>query len=388
MKKRLLCFFLFCLSLVLTGCAASGKRTDGLGLIFDHSMELHYAEQFSADYYEGGYALVTVSDGSRYLIVPEGLQAPEKREADIVVLQQPISQVYLVASAVMDMFVSMDELDRVRFSGLKPDGWYIEEVREAMDAGDILYAGKYSAPDYETLLSERCGLAIENTMIHHVPEVREQLEKLGIPVIVDYSSYEESPLGRMEWIRFYGLLMGKEAEAEAVFEKQAEPFEALVQRLKQETDENTQIEDAFTGEHPTVAFFYINSSGVVNVRRSSDYLPKMIRMAGGTYVFDRGSEPEGTSSTYSMQMEEFYAAARDADFLIYNSTVEGELVTVEDLKEKHTLLGQFKAVQDGRVYCTSRNLYQSSMELGTILTDICRMLEGRDDGLTYLYRLE
>ena len=55
--------------------------------------------------------------------------------------------------------------DTIRFSALKSDGWYIEPVRAAMESGNILYAGKYSAPDYEHLIDENCSLAIENTMI-------------------------------------------------------------------------------------------------------------------------------------------------------------------------------------------------------------------------------
>lgn len=65
----------------------------------------------------------------------------------------------------MDMFVSINALDRIRFSSLKTESWYVEEARTAMERGSILYAGKYSAPDYEQILDESCGLAIENTMI-------------------------------------------------------------------------------------------------------------------------------------------------------------------------------------------------------------------------------
>ena len=79
-----------------------------------------------------------------------------------------------------------------------------------MENGSILYAGKYSEPDYERIVSEGCGLAIENTMILHSPEVKEKLESFGIPVLVDHSSYEAHPLGRTEWIRLYGVLTGKE----------------------------------------------------------------------------------------------------------------------------------------------------------------------------------
>ena len=63
----------------------------------------------------------------KYLIVPEGESVPEDMDKDITVLQQPIQNIYLAASAAMDMFVSLDALDSIRFSSLKADGWYIDE---------------------------------------------------------------------------------------------------------------------------------------------------------------------------------------------------------------------------------------------------------------------
>ena len=55
---------------------------------------------------------------------------------------------------------------------------------------------------------------------------------------------------------------------------------------------------------------------------------------------------------------------------------------------KSSLLSNLKAVQEGNVYCTTKNLYQSSMELGTIISDLHKMMAGDDSSLTYLYRLE
>lgn len=381
MKKFAVIFLSVLIGLAAASCGGTGEPaapaqdTDiSQELTYSHSMELELAERFSVDYYEGGYALITIQEGGRYLVVPEGMEAPEDLDEDIVLLKQPIQNIYLVASAVMDMFVSLDALDKVRFTGLEPESWYIEEARTAMENGDILYAGKYSAPDYEQIISENCGLAIENTMIYHTPEVKEQLEKFGIPVLVDYSSYETEPLGRTEWVKLYGLLTGKEEEAEAAFRAQADAFDAVGEGEK-------------TGS--TVAFFYITANGEANVRKSSDYLPKMIEMAGGSYIFsDLGDKDDTASSTMTMQMEEFYASARDADYIIYNSTIEGELSSVDELLGKSSLLENFKAVKEGHVFCTTKNLYQSSMALGTIISDIQKMLNGETDSLTYIYQLE
>ena len=383
MKKKSILFVIGILVCLLAACGKTADTNEkehdtaiSQKLTFDHSEELTYAQKFSIDDYEGDYHLVTVTDGSRYLLVPEGKEVPDDLASDIVVIQEPVQNIYLAASAAMDMFVSLDALDSIRFSSLKEDGWYIDQAKEAMENGDILYAGKYSTPDYEQIVQENCGLAIENTMILHTPEVKEQLEKFGIHVLVDYSSYEPEPLGRTEWVKLYGLLTGHEKEAEDAFNKE------------QAAMEEVQNSAAASGgkETKTVAFFYITSNGQANVRKSADYLPKMIEMAGGQYIFkDLGDEEEATS-TLSMQMEEFYAGAKDADYIIYNSTIEGELDSVDDLLAKSPLFEKFRALQEGHVYCTSKNLYQSTMELGTITSDIHRMLVGDDEDLTYLYQ--
>lgn len=340
-------------------------------LEYEDRMELDYAKEFAIDEYKDGYRLISISDGSRFLVVPEGKEAPDDLESDIMVLNQPVDHIYLAATAVMDMITSIDALDAIRLSGTKSSGWYIEEAKEAMEEGSILYAGKYSAPDYERIVSEGCRLAIENTMINHAPEVREKLEKFGIPVFLDYSSYETHPLGRVEWVKLYGVLLGKEEQAERAFD-----------------GEETAFEDAICGEPTgkTVAFFFITTNGAVNVRKSSDYIPKMIELAGGTYVFDSLGDAQSRSSSVTMQMEEFYAAAQDADYLIYNSSIDGEVGSIEELLGKSSLLGDFKAVQEGNVFCTTKNLYQESMSIGTLTKDIHSMLTGETE-MTYLYRL-
>ena len=83
---------------------------------------------------------------------------------------------------------------------------------------------------------------------------------------MEYSSYEEHPLGRVEWVRFFGALLDQEEKADQLFEKQKEALKRV------EAEESTG---------KTVAFFYITSNGLVQVRQSTDYIPKMIELAGG-----------------------------------------------------------------------------------------------------------
>lgn len=355
-----------------TSSNANTANIDALGEPTGH-LQLEYAENFSVDYYDGGYKLLTIKDGTQILIVPEGKETPDTLDESVIVLQQPVENIYLVSSAVMDMFRELDALDTIGFSAQKEENWYIDEAKTAMENGDILYAGKYSSPDYELLVSKKCSLAIENSMILHSPEVKEMLEDFNIPVMIEYSSYESHPLGRVEWIKFFGALIGKEEEAEEAFEKQTEIVDRVT--AKEKTDK-------------TVAFFYITSNGLVQVRQSNDYIPKMIELAGGRYIFeDLGDDSK--RSTMNMQVEEFYNGAKDADYLIYNSTIDGGVQTIDELIEKCSVLRDFKAVQNGDVWCTQRDIYQQSMSIGFLIEDIYNMIQGADDTeMNYLYRLD
>lgn len=344
-------------------------------LQFQGSMELQYAENFSVDYYEGGYELLTtIPDSKQYLLVPEGAEVPVGLDEEICILQEPLDNIYLVASGVMDMFAALDAVDQIRFSGQKQENWYIQKAKDAMAEGTLVYAGKYSKPDYELLVSEGCDLAIENRMITHSPEVVEMLESFDIPVMIEYSSYEQHPLGKVEWVKFFGVLTGKEAEAEAAFAEQAEILE-------------TVSNDEKTGK--TVAFFYVTSNGLIQVRQSTDYIPKLIELAGGRYIFDDLEDSGSGRSTLNMQIEDFYAGGKEADILIYNSSIDGGVNTIDELIGKCNILKDFKAVQDGQVYCTTNDMYQQSMAVGYLLQDMHEVLTGNDSGnLKYLFLLK
>ena len=364
----LVCTCIFCTVHTAQAADEAKTPTELPGLTYDHSMELSYAEEFSVDYYNDGYALITIAEEGQFLVVPEGKEAPKGLSEDITVIKQPLNNIYLVATSAMDLFRAIDGIDNIRLSGTKESGWYIQEAKDAMESGKMIYAGKYNAPDYELILNEGCGLAIESTMIHHNPEVQEKLEQFGIPVMVERSSYESHPLGRTEWMKLYAVLLGKEDVAEKAF--------------KEQTDKDTG---------KTVAFFYINSTGAVNVRKSNDYVSNMIELAGGKYVPEDTGESDNALSTMNMQIEEFYAKAKDADYIIYNSTIDGELSTIDELLAKSNLLADFKAVKDGNVWCTGKNLFQETTELGTMIEDIHTILTTDDDSLdelSYMHKLK
>ena len=116
--------------------------------------------------------------------------------------------------------------------------------------------------------------------------------------------------------------MNKEKEAETFFDDQAKVIEDLKD---------------FKNTEKTVAYFYINTDGSVVVRKSDDYIPTMIEIAGGRYVFKDLKNSEGNAPSVKLTMEEFYATAVDADYLIYNGTIDGQVSSLGDLEAKSNL---------------------------------------------------
>ena len=361
----------------LLGCGHKPSG-EGLGNGWEpvSKTELSFAHEFSVEEYEGGLKLITIRDGGRFLIVPEGASAPKGTAEDIVVLYRPVKNIYLAATAVMCLFDGLGRLDAIRLSGTKAEGWYVENARLAMEAGDILYAGKYSQPDYELILSEGCPLAIESGMIGHASDVKAQLESLGVPVLIDRSSYETHPLGRTEWIKLYGVLLGCEEKAEELFSEQVAYMNAAAGETETEK---------------TVAFFRISTSGCAVARKSGDYVSRMIELAGGEYVFrDLGGE-DNAMATVNVEMETFFQTAREADIVVYNSTIGGEVASRYEFLALNPLMKELKAVENGSVWCTRESMYQQTLNIGLMISELHTILSAvpnEEPELTYFFRLK
>ena len=333
------------------------------GLSFEGKMELSYAERFKVYKYEGGYGVVEIPGSDTFLVVPEGGEIPEGLDPSYKILQKPLDRQYMTATSIMALYEAMDALPLVKMTGTQSSGWYLEDTVAALESGAMLFAGKYSDPDYELLLKEGCNLSVQSTMILHAPKVKEMLEDLGIPVLVEYSTHEQHPLGKLEWIRLFGFLADKEEEADAFFKEQENALEELAEY------ENTEKK---------VAYFYVNTSGQVVVREVTDYIPKMIELGGGRYIFDEQILDGNEKSTATITMEEFYQKAIDADYLVYNASIDEPLESIQDLLAKSDLFADFKAVKEGNVWCTGKAMFQQSDKIADFILDFHKIVTGSD----------
>ena len=377
--KRILCAITALL--LLFSFAACGEKPEEsidapvIGdLKYESTVPLQYADQFAIYKYEGGYSYIEMVNSDKILVVPEGGETPTGLDPDVVIVQQPLNDIYLVSTAAISLFDALDALDRVAFVGTK--SIYIENALKALEDGVFVYAGKYNAPDYEMLLDGGCQLAIESTMILHNPDVKEKLIELGIKTIVERSSYESHPLGRTEWIKLYGALLGLEEEAEAAFRGEVDKISSL---------------EGLDSTGKTVAFFYVNSSGNVVTYKTDGYVPAMIRIAGGEYIFtDLGLDDDNKLSTINMNMEEFYNTAVNADIVIYNCSIVSQLNTLDEFLALSPVLEDFKAVKDGNVWCTARSMFQQTDKMGTIIQEMNAIFTGNGESreLEYMFKLK
>jgi len=363
---------------LLTGCTRtdSGAKSED-SVQYAGCMPLTYAEQFSVDYCTDGCSVIHIGNES-FLLVPEGGTIPKTN--DVPVLQQPLSNLYVAASSAMDLIDAAGGLNQVRLTSTDRKDWSLPNIQDAFDREDLTFIGKYSAPDYEALTETDCDLTVESTMILHTPAVKEQIEAMGIPVLTERSSYEPHPLGRLEWIKLYGLLLGKYEQAEAFFKEKEAEFLSLNQPNLPED------------QRLTCAFFSINANHAVTIRKPGDYISKMIELAGGSYIFtaEQLHTDETALSTMTIQMEAFYETAKDADILIYNSTIEGPLGSIEQLVSKSKLFQDFSAVKNDRVWCTEQNLFQQTTGTADMMKDLNLIFTDSSpetEQLTYLRRI-
>ena len=151
MKRLTAAVLALLLMLSLCGCgtADAPAKTDGQTvsvswdeLVFDRTMPLRYAQQFTVEYAGESYKRITINNDRVYLLVAEGAAVPDGVPEKVTVLQQPLDQIYLVAAAAMDFFDKLNAIDRITLSGKKEADWYITSAKDAMQKGSMLYAGK------------------------------------------------------------------------------------------------------------------------------------------------------------------------------------------------------------------------------------------------------
>ena len=195
--------------------------------------------QITADYIAELYQ----KDILKYLLVPEDVELPAGLEKQYLIVNVPASNVYLMDEDLGDTLKALDVLNSVTILG--SDACEDDVIQELLESGEAVYGGTWEKPDYRTLIRAKMGMGLmssdllplsEETLKERkedIPqrealtavEYRDRMTKLterfavlGVPMLVDRAADEPTAKGQAAWLKLYGLLYGKETQANKLYD--------------------------------------------------------------------------------------------------------------------------------------------------------------------------
>ena len=212
-----------------------------------------------------------------------------------------------------------------------PHGKYVssERTRNLLDAGKIAEIGKENSLNTEILLNLQPELVVGYSVTSPDRSLT-TLQKAGINVIYNGDWLEETPLGKAEWIKFFGVLFDKEKEADSI-------FKAI------ETNYLNAKKSALMGlQKPTVLSGAIMSKDIWNLPAGESFVAQFLKDANLTYLW---KDTKGKGSL-SLSFESVFDKGVNADIWI----APGYFTSKKQLLESNALYAKFKAFQDNNIY--------------------------------------
>lgn len=301
---------------------------------------LQYASGLAIKKYDS-YTEVTVFDPwskgeilQTYLLVAKDSELPDALPAGTVV-RTPINNV-LVYSDVHARAIK--ELGCVNSVGGVCDARFFktQEIVSGLASGKVVDCGMSANPSVEKIVSSSPEAIMLSPFQNAGYGV---LSNLGIPIIEFAEYMEQTPLGRAEWIKFLGLLYGKEEVADSIFASVEERYDSLVVLAKDMETRPKVLTETVT-------------SGVWYVPGGKSYKAAMFRDAGADYPWS----DDMSSGSLSLDFSQVLDKAQDAD--IWLITTYGQELTRKSLLEIYPHNDQFAAYGDQGIY------YANSSECG------------------------
>ena len=218
-----------------------------------------------------------------------------------------------------------------------------KELQARLASGRIVDCGVSLSPDLEKIIKLKPQVIMLSPFENN--DKYAKVGELGIPIIECADYMETSPLGRAEWVRFYGMLFGKQDVADKMFAETESNYLKLKQIANGLAIKPKVIIDQRYGQ-------------VWNVPGGVSTMGRLIEDAGGINPFASYEQ----SGSVPLAPEKVLAEAHDADiwFVRYNQEKDKSL---RELGNDAPVNSQFKAFKDGRVYgCNTRyvNFYEET----------------------------
>ena len=333
---RLMRFWLLGLLLALgVGCKSkhSASAEDALS-----ALRMEYAGRIRIDSSEH-YILVRVQnpwDTARilhtYVLVDREAELPEGLPKGTLV-RTPVEKALVYSSVHCGLLSELGAIDQI---GGICDLQYIEipEIQDRCASGRMIDAGNSMNPDIEKIIDFHPDAILLSPFENSGGYGR--IEKLGIPIIECADYMETSPLGRSEWMRFFGLLFGKRRQADSLFTAVRADYLQLCDLVKSVNQRPTVISELKSG-----SAWYVPGGKSTTGRLYQD--------AGAAYVW---AEDEHSGSI-PLSFETVFDRGQDADFWLFKYNRQQDK-TLTELKSDYASYAGFRAFQTGQVYgCNS-----------------------------------
>ena len=331
MKKTLLSAYIVTLVLLLSACGGGSKTSSA----FDGEIiPLKYAENLTLIKGEG-YTEARLRNPwdttallRTYILVDKDSEMP-KHLPEGTLVRTPLSKALVYTATHCNL---IHELGTVKSIGGICELQYIKvpEIIEGCQNGTIVNAGEGTNPDMEKIIDLHPDALLlspyENSGGHG------QVEKLKIPIIECADYMETSALGSAEWIRFYGLLFGREALADSIFaevEKNYNNLKALAT--------SQAVKPRLMCEVKSGSAWYVSGGRSTTGKLYAD--------AGAEYVFSSYTNAGGVPLSF----ETVFDKAQDADVWLmkYNHPTDK---TYQSLQEDYAPYANFKAFKEKNIY--------------------------------------
>lgn len=293
----------------------------------------HYAHNVTAFPTDYGYLMEVLNPWDstqtlgRYALVKETCTEAVRPEEGLEQIALPVSSVISFSSTQWSIFLLMEEIARVK--GIL-EGRYVHDPRmKALLAdGVVKDVGTESAKNIEMMIQMRPDILLYSP---YFDGNQDPLKVTGA-VLFPFADYlETTPLGRAEWIRVIGLLIGREHEADSC-------FEAIVQRYDQLKDLCADVE-----ERPTV-FSDLAFNGQWYVAGGQSYIARLFADAGADYIW----KDNPSTASFPLDAETILAKARHADYWrVANSS--SFPMTYSSLQKENAVYGLFDAYQNRHI---------------------------------------
>ena len=313
---------------LLCSCFRSGR---GAGNIVETGDSVVTAARLLSMQRNAAYTVVTVADPwkggvlHRYVLVPRDSVLPGDLPEGTVV-RTPVQRALVYSSVHTSLLDELGAIDAVK--GVVDSQYFIDStIVQGVAGGTIADCGNSMNPTVEKVIDMQPDAIL---LSPYQDASYGQIASLDIPIIecADYLEYD--PLGRAEWMKFYGELVGKRAEADSLYNTIVNAYNEVKQAA------------AGAKDHPTVVTEMV-ISGVWNVPGGQSYMARILNDAGGRYPW---AEDKNTGSL-ALDFNQVLAVAQNADYWFIKWTNINKL---QDLQGAYDLNKEMAAFKNKRVY--------------------------------------